>query len=139
MSEDLVQQVLKMMTEEQKAELISKLSKTDELRDVNKVRQETQPPQETRAPDDFTMTREKPKQNSTQVEVKKRENLFTDDGVEHKDEQNVTPQISLTERKRPPVKKVSQTCSSCNKTSEVHPTHKRENFICDSCLRARSV
>ncbi len=100
MSEDLVQQVLKMMTEEQKAELISKLSKTDELRDVNKVRQETQPPQETRAPDDFTMTREKPKQNSIQVEVKKRENLFTDDGVEHKDEQNVTPQISLTERNR---------------------------------------
>ncbi len=100
MSEDLVQQVLKMMTEEQKAELISKLSKTDELRDVNKVRQETQPPQETRAPDDFTMTREKPKQNSIQVEVKKRENRFTYDGVEHKDEQNVTPQILLTERNR---------------------------------------
>ena len=105
MSEDLVQQVLKMMTEEQKAELISKLSKTDELRDVNKVRQETQAPKETRAPDDFTMTREKPKQNSTQVEVKKRENLFTDDGVEHKDEQNTTPQIPLTERKRPPVER----------------------------------
>lgn len=139
MSEDLVQQVLKMMTEEQKAELISKLSKTDELRDVNKVRQETQAPKETRAPDDFTMTREKPKQNSTQVEVKKRENLFTDDGVEHKDEQNTTPQIPLTERKRPPVRKIPQTCSSCSKTSEVHPTHKRENFICDKCLSSRSV
>jgi len=139
MSEDLVQQVLKMMTEEQKAELISKLSKTDELRDVNKVRQETQPPQETRAPDDFTMKREKPKQNSKQVEAKKRENLYTEEGREHKEEQNVTPQISLTERKRPPVKKVSQTCSSYKKTSEVHTTHKRENFSCHSCLRERSV
>lgn len=139
MSEDLVQQVLKMMTEEQKAELISKLSKTDELRDVNKIKQETKPTKERITSDDFTMTRDKSKPSSTQIEVKQRVNLFTDDGTEHKDEQNKTPDISLTERKRKPTQMVSQVCQACNNSVEVHPTHKRDFFTCDKCLRSRSV
>ena len=134
MSEDIVETLLSMMTEEQKAELVNKLSKN-----VNTIQQEVQPPSEERPPDDFTMTREKPKPSSAQVEVKQRVNLFTDDGTEHKDEQNKTPKITLTERKRPPIKMVSQKCSSCNSVFEIHPTHKRENFICDKCLRARSA
>lgn len=133
MSKDLVQQVLKMMTEEQKAELISKLSKTDELRDVNKVRQETQAPKETRAPDDFTMTRDKPKQNSIQVEVKKRENLFVDDGTEHKNEANKTPEIIPTARSRPKFEKVKQVCNYCGKLEMVHPQFVREFYTCTRC------
>ena len=139
MSEDIVETLLNMMTEEQRAELINKLSKTDELRDVNKKQQETQPPQETRAPDDFTMTRDKPKPSSTQVEVKQRVNLFTDDRTEHTDEQNKTPDISPTERKRKPTQMVSQVCQACNNKVEIHPTHKRDFFTCDKCLRSRSV
>jgi len=85
------------------------------------------------------MSQDKPSSNSTQLEVKQRVNLFSDDGTEHKDDLNKTPDIKLTERKRPPVEKVSQTCSTCNSEFQIHPTHKRENFVCDNCLRSRSV
>ena len=133
MSEDIVETLLNMMTEEQRTELINKLSKTDELRDVNKKQQETQPPQETRAPDDFTMKKDEPEQRSAEVEVKQRVNLFTDDGVEHKDDLNKTPDI----RKRKAASKVKQKCQQCSREKDIHPAHRRETFICDDCLRSK--
>jgi len=133
MSEDIVETLLNMMTEEQKAELVSKLSKTDELRDVNKTKQETKPPKERIASDDFTMKRDKPKQKSTQVEVKKRENLFVDDGTEHKNEANKTPEIVLSTRSRPKFKKVEQVCNHCRKSEMVHPQFLREFYVCFRC------
>ena len=133
MSEDLVQKMLQLLTPEQRQELAASLLKEDKQEEV------APPKQESRAPDDFTMTRDKPKPSSTQIEVKQRVNLFTDDGTEHKDEQNKTPDISLTERKRKPTQMVSQVCQACNNSVEVHPTHKRDFFTCDKCLRSRSV
>ena len=133
MSEDLVQKMLQLLTPEQRQELAASLLKEDKQEEV------VPPKQEARAPDDFTMTRDKPKPSSTQVEVKQRVNLFSDDGTEHKDEQNKTPEISLTERKRKPTQMVSQVCQACNNSVEVHPTHKRDFFTCDKCLRSRSV
>lgn len=67
------------------------------------------------------------------VEVKLRENKFVDKGLEHKDVE--TPSVELTERRRRPFKKVEQTCSRCNKSVEVHPQHARDFFVCDRCLR----
>ena len=133
MSEDLVQKMLQLLTPEQRQELAASLLEEDNKEEdtntkVDKV-----------VADDFTMTRDKPKPSSTQVEVKQRINLFTDDGTEHKDEQNKTPEIPPTERKRKPVKMVSQVCQVCNNSVEVHPTHKRDFFTCDKCLRSRSV
>jgi hypothetical protein len=133
MSEDLVQKMLQLLTPEQKQELAASLLTEDKPKEVKPIEILN------RDVDDFTMTRDKPEPSSTQVEVKQRVNLFTDDGTEHKDEQNKTPEVAPTERKRKPVKMVSQLCSACNSTFEVHPTHKRENFICDKCLRSRSV
>lgn len=133
MTEDLVQKMLQLLTPEQRQELAASLLKEDKQEEV------VPPKQEARAPDDFTMTRDKPKPSSTQIEVKQRVNLFTDDGTEHKDEQNKTPDISLTERKRKPTQMVSQVCQACNNSVEVHPTHKRDFFTCDKCLRSRSV
>jgi len=133
MSEDLVQKMLQLLTPEQRQELAASLLKEDKQEEVVPQKEEA------RAPDDFTMTRDKPKPSSTQVEVKQRVNLFSDDGTEHKDEQNKTPDISLTERKRKPTQMVSQVCQSCNNSVEVHPTHKRDFFTCDKCLRSRSV
>ena len=72
------------------------------------------------------------------LEIKEKE-PFTDDRTEHKDQQNKTPEVALSERKRKPVKMVSQLCSACNTTFEVHPTHKRDFFTCDKCLKSRSV
>jgi hypothetical protein len=129
MSEDLVQKMLELLTPEQKQELAASLLQEDK----------PAPKPEQRAIDDFTMTQDKLESNSTQLQVKQRVNLFTDDGIEHKDEDNITPDITPTERKRAPAKPVSQLCSSCNNTFLIHPIHKRESFICDSCLRSRSV
>tara|TARA_Y100000385_G_scaffold264323_1_gene297595 strand:+ start:774 stop:1196 length:423 start_codon:yes stop_codon:yes gene_type:complete len=68
------------------------------------------------------------------LEVKKRENLYQDTG-EHKDKNNQTPQVELTERRRPVFKKVDQTCQRCNKVVKVNPSFARDFFTCDSCLR----
>tara|TARA_Y100000592_G_scaffold95869_1_gene163259 strand:+ start:6909 stop:7310 length:402 start_codon:yes stop_codon:yes gene_type:complete len=133
MTEDLVQKMMQLLTPEQKQELAASLLAEDKPK-------EAKPPESVnRDVDDFTMTRDKPKPSSTQVEVKQRVNLFTDDGTEHKDEQNKTPDITPTERKRKPVKMVSQFCAACNSSVEVHPQHARDFFTCDKCLRARSV
>jgi hypothetical protein len=142
MSEEIIKTLLSIMTPEQKAELMSKLQDPDLPLDNTAYiqKEKVKPPKSTAVDvDDFTMTKDKANPNSTQVEVKKRVNLFSDDGTEHKDPLNKTPEVTPTERKRPPVKNVSQTCSSCGKGLEVHPAHKRENFICDKCLRSRSV
>ena len=133
MTEDLVQKMMQLLTPEQKQELAASLLAEDKPK-------EAKPPESVnRDVNDFTMTRDKPKPSSTQVEVKQRVNLFTDDGTEHKDEQNKTPEIALTERKRKPTQMVSQVCQVCNNSVEVHPTHKRDFFTCDKCLRSRSV
>lgn len=133
MTEDLVQKMMQLLTPEQKQELAASLLAEDKPK-------EAKPPESVnRDVDDFTMTRDKPKPSSTQVEVKQRVNLFTDDGTEHKDELNKTPEIAPTERKRKPVKMVSQFCAACNSSVEVHPQHARDFFTCDKCLRSRSV
>ncbi len=133
MSEDLVQKMLELLTPEQKQELAASLRIEDKPKEVK-------PPETVnRDVDDFTMSKDKPESNSTQVEVKQRQNLFTDDGIEHKDDQNKTPDVPQTERKRKPTRMVSQVCQACNTTVEIHPTHKRDFFTCDKCLRSRSV
>ena len=135
MSQDIVETLLNMMTEEQKAELVKKLQSSDlEARDVDKTEKEVKPPQqETRVSDDFTMKRDKPKQNSTQLEVKKRENLFVDDGTEHKNEANKTPEVVPTARSRPKFQKVEQVCNYCNKSEMVHPQFVREFYTYLRC------
>ena len=133
MTEDLVQKMLQLLTPEQKQELAASLLQEDKQEEV------APPKADKTVADDFTMTRDKPKPRSTQIELKKRVNLFTDDGTEHKDEQNKTPDIPLTERKRKPTQMVSQVCQACNNSVEVHPTHRRDFFTCDKCLRSRSV
>jgi len=131
MSEDLVQKMLELLTPEQKQELAASLLKEDKPKEVKPTKNAT-------VADDFTMSQDKPSSNSTQLEVKQRVNIFSDDGTEHKDDLNITPDIKPTERKRQPVKNISQTCSVCSSVAQVHPTHKRENFICDRCLGSRS-
>ena len=133
MTEDLVQKMLQLLTPEQKQELAASLLQEDKQEEV------TPPKADKVVADDFTMTRDKPKPSSTQIELKKRVNLFSDDGTEHRDEQNKTPEVAPTERKRKPTQMVSQVCQACNTTVEIHPTHRRDFFTCDKCLRSRSI
>jgi hypothetical protein len=64
---------------------------------------------------------------------KKRENEFVDDGTEHKDE--ITPDYVPSPRARKSFKKVTMICTRCDKSFNVHPVHKRENYICNSCIK----
>ena len=61
-----------------------------------------------------------------------RTNTFFDDGTEARD--ITTPDFKPTERKRRPYKPVEQTCSRCNKSETVNPTHARENYVCNKCM-----
>lgn len=62
-------------------------------------------------------------------------NKFVDDGTEHRDDINKTPDITRTERTRPKFSKVVQICSKCSAEVEVNPVFKRDFFVCDKCLR----
>tara|TARA_Y100001973_G_scaffold100302_1_gene161162 strand:- start:6727 stop:7188 length:462 start_codon:yes stop_codon:yes gene_type:complete len=61
-------------------------------------------------------------------------NKFVDTG-EHRDEDNVTPSVTPTERQRPAFKKINQTCSRCGKSVETHPQFKRDFYVCDKCQK----
>ena len=67
------------------------------------------------------------------MDAKKRENEFVDDGTEHKDE--VTPDYVPSPRGRKSFKEVKMICARCDKSFDVHPVHKRENYICNSCVK----
>jgi len=67
------------------------------------------------------------------IPLAKRENLFTDDGVEHKDIS--TPEVELAPRQRNTFEMISQKCQKCQEIFEVHPIHKRDHFICDGCIK----
>lgn len=66
-------------------------------------------------------------------DVNKRVNTFVDDGSEAKDV--TTPEFQPVERRRKPVEKVKQVCGRCSQEYSVHPTHVREFFTCDKCLK----
>ena len=132
MSDDIIKSLLDTLTPEQKAELAKSLLDTQQ--------QETKPVYKRNPPkeDDnnqFVMNEKVNKVTPEPVTERKRYNQFTDDGTEHKDKDNQTPSIELTERRRPAFKKVEQVCSRCSKAVEVHPQHAREFYVCDRCLR----
>ena len=70
---------------------------------------------------------------SSPIPTEGRENLFVDDGKEHKDVS--TPDVELSPRHRNKFTMIEQRCQKCSKTFEVHPIHKREHFICDRCIK----
>jgi hypothetical protein len=109
------------------------------------VKQESAPEQEkpktARASqiDQFKMQKEKNVRKKRQpVTDSKWSNRFVDDGIEAKDEDNITPVIELAKRDREKFKKVSQLCENCKQSVMIHPAHAREFFICDDCLANRS-
>ena len=66
-------------------------------------------------------------------DVNNRVNKFVDDGSEAKDV--TTPDFQPVERGRKPIKNVKQVCGRCDQEYLVHPTHVREFFTCDKCLK----
>lgn len=72
------------------------------------------------------------KKNGIAVNKIRREIKFIDDGS---DKHIETPIVSLAERKRPAFKMIEQQCQKCGKSVTTHPSHKREWFVCDRCIK----
>ena len=88
-------------------------------------------------PDDFLFTMKtktnEPTSGSPVNDKTERVNLFQDDGTIAKD--ITTPDFTPSNRSRTPYKPVDQVCQKCNKSIAVNPTHVRDFFVCDPCLR----
>lgn len=95
------------------------------------------PPQKKKDHEDFSLFKmrtedDNSKKNGIAVNKIQREIKFYDDGSDKNIE---TPEISLAERKRKPFKMIEQKCQKCSRTVKTHPSHKREWFVCDGCIR----
>lgn len=67
--------------------------------------------------------------------VKAGENIFVDDGSEHRDAENMTPNVPLTPRRRKPYEPKSVNCHVCGKNYKVNPSLLSGEFYrCDSCV-----
>lgn len=67
-------------------------------------------------------------------QVQRGDNLFVDDRTEHSDIE--TPTVVPTQRRKAAAK-IEQKCKECDKVTEVVDVHKRDYYICDSCLSDR--
>ena len=111
MSDDTVNRLIESLSDEQKAELIDKILNLNVKSDDSSVKQEeTKSPEQEREDGLFVMNKGSGQVNKIPVTEGKRFNKFRDDGTEHQDENNRTPETPLTERRRPKFKKVSQLC-----------------------------
>ena len=70
---------------------------------------------------------------SQKLHLGSRVNKFEDTKTEHLD--IITPDVKPVERHRSDHKTVNQTCRVCKKTFDVDSVHKREWFVCNSCIR----
>lgn len=130
-----IQDILGSLSDEQKHELIKALTK-----DTKPEPKEVKKERVAREPEETFTTKIKSEDEDGRVagvpvNEMPRMNTFVDDGSEHKDKKNTTPDVPHSERKRPAFKKVSQTCTRCNKVFEVHPQFTRDFYICDPCLK----
>lgn len=136
----MLDKFIESLTAEQKMALIQTISDSmepevkEEPKSVVKTAQESHRDVNL----DFTVSKEASREKTkVPVTETKRFNSFTDDGTEAQGSEFKTPDIQPTQRRRPPVNKVSQKCTKCDKTVKVHPTHARDWFICDRCIGAR--
>lgn len=66
------------------------------------------------------------------------DNTFVDDGSLHKGEgYTPPPKPAAPRQRRPPAKKIKQTCKRCSKTYSVHSVDAREWYICPKCQGGR--
>ena len=136
----MLDKFIESLTAEQKMALIQTISDSmepevkEEPKSVVKTAQESHRDVNL----DFTVSKEASREKTkVPVTETKRFNSFTDDGTEAQGSEFKTPDIQPTQRRRPPVNKVNQKCTKCDKTVKVHPTHARDWFICDRCIGVR--
>lgn len=80
--------------------------------------------------------KDKPSNKTVPVnEMGKRVNQFHDDGSDAKDIN--TPDFEPTARQREPFQKVELKCQQCGQMRSINPTHRREHYVCDKCIRSK--
>jgi len=67
-------------------------------------------------------------------EIQRGDNLFVDDRTEHADIE--TPSVIPAQRRKS-TPKIEQKCQECGELETVSNIHRRDYFICDSCLSNR--
>jgi len=67
------------------------------------------------------------------IDISGKENTFVDDKSEHADVE--TPDYTPSPRRRKPFATTKAQCTRCKKEFNIHPLHKRENYICSSCIK----
>ena len=67
------------------------------------------------------------------IDMSGKENTFVDDKSEHSDVE--TPDFTPSPRRRKPFSTAKAQCTRCKKEFSIHPVHKRENYICNSCIK----
>ena len=85
--------------------------------------------------DEFAVEPQESRELPTAVnEIQRGDNLFVDDRTEHSDIE--TPSVVPSQRRKS-TPKIEQKCEECGKLETVSSVHKRDYFICDSCLSSR--
>ena len=82
------------------------------------------------------MNEDKPNNKTVPVnEGGKRVNQFHEDGSDAKDIN--TPDFEPTARQREPFQQVELKCQQCGQMTSINPTHRREYYVCDKCIRSK--
>ena len=82
------------------------------------------------------MNEDKPNNKTVPVnEVGTRVNQFHDAGSDAKDIN--TPDFEPTARQREPFQQVELKCQQCGQMTSINPTHRREYYVCDKCIRSK--
>lgn len=64
-------------------------------------------------------------------------NVWSDDGITEKNEQNVTPNYVPARRNREKYSEVEAVCEECKNTVKINKLHLREVFICPNCIEEK--
>tara|TARA_Y100000361_G_scaffold42854_1_gene36929 strand:- start:1950 stop:2354 length:405 start_codon:yes stop_codon:yes gene_type:complete len=119
MSDDIVKTLLESLTDEQKAELVKSLMKSEKEEPEQK---EEVVSSEIEVNEDFTVTR-KINESTRRNPVRAKKNKWVDDGsFQLEGEEEFSSNRKRTSRSRGKTKKVQLECSVCGKTYMEHPS-----------------
>ena len=115
-------------------ELTGETPYLDEEAEPEKVQKPEVLQEQTTKQIDFSIKHKKEERGKSEPVVAG-QNTFVDDGTEHNDEENVTPNVTLTPRRRKPYEPKSVNCHVCGKNYKVNPSLLSGEFYrCDSCV-----
>jgi len=119
MSDDIVKTLLESLTDEQKAELVKSLMKSE--KEVPEQKEEVVS-SDIEVNEDFTVTR-KINESTRRNPVKAKKNKWVDDGsFQLEGEEEFSSDRKRSSRSRGKTKKVQLECSVCGKTYMEHPS-----------------